>query len=244
MDPLVDLLKRPEGKTIKFKRDFSSPDKALRSSWPLEAERVALWLSGFRSQSTRSWAGRVPVSSKSGSPTWSAAAASLIFAGDFPRSPAPKLRIRCSIPICALASVSAQATGPTQLVFGRIGSANWIADLAQFEELKRVVLRQILVKDSVGGTNPEAVEFRAILNKSRGRLRGTETAFLRTSRWGHRVLGERGYGRTACSANAATRAPRAWRTRPTSEVKPVRSLRQRHADPQGQPQRRGLTVDG
>lgn len=161
MEALVDLLTRDEGKTLEFKRDLSSPEKVLRTLVAFANGAGGTLVIGVSD-------GKHEVVGLPDPRLEEERLANLISSGIEPQL-SPEISLVAWRRTHVLIVQSHPGGGrPYRLkrlgvphgVYVRIGSTNRVADPAQVDELKRVVLRRTFDEESVGGTNSEAIDFR------------------------------------------------------------------------------------
>ncbi len=159
---LVDLLKRPEGKTLEFKRDLSSPDGALKTIVAFANTAGGTLLVGVedRSGHVRGLRGALDLEER---------LANLISDSIAPRL-VPEIEI---LPwrrtqVLAVRVHPSQARphhlkreGPDGGVYVRVGSTNRQADRELIEELRRFARGEGFDEQPMLGLDPEALDFRA-----------------------------------------------------------------------------------
>jgi ATP-dependent DNA helicase RecG len=162
LKPLVDLLRRAEGKTLEFKRDLCSPDKVLRTLVAFangaggtlvvgvtDGKREVVGLADPRLDEERLAnlaCSRVEPPLSPGISVVSWRRTHVLVVEVQPGTGRPYRLKRAGFP---------------EGVFVRIGSTNRTADPAQIEELRRVVLRRTFDEEALADTNSEAIDFRA-----------------------------------------------------------------------------------
>lgn len=179
---LLDLLKRPEGKTLEFKRDLSSPDGTLRTIVAFANTAGGTVLVGVEDRTRHVRGVTEPLDLEE-------RLANLISDHIVPRL-VPELEI---IPwrrshVLAI-QVHASPVRPHYLrrdgldggVYVRVGSTNRRADRELVEELRRFVRGESYDEQPMPGLNSEAVDFRAA-SESFAPLRRLRRADLQTLR--------------------------------------------------------------
>jgi predicted HTH transcriptional regulator len=162
MTSVNDLLAQNEGKTLEFKRDLSSPDKVMRTVVAFANGAGGTLLLGVE-DGTRRVRGVVhPTRTEE-------QLANMIWDRVEPRL-VPELQVipwRKTYVLAVQVFPSPQrphyikAQGFPDGVYVRVGSTNRVADPAQAEELRRVVLGRSFDEEPVPGLNTEALDFRA-----------------------------------------------------------------------------------
>jgi ATP-dependent DNA helicase RecG len=162
MPDLPHLLSLPEGKTLEFKRDLSSPDKVIRTIVAFANGAGGTLLIGVTDGSRNVVGVTDPTKVEE-------QLANLISDRIEPRL-VPELRIipwrrTYVLEVEAFPSSSrphwVKAEGMANGTYVRVGSTNRKADSAQVEELKRMVLGRSYDEEAVQELNPEAIDFRA-----------------------------------------------------------------------------------
>ncbi|OGA77356.1 MAG: transcriptional regulator [Betaproteobacteria bacterium RIFCSPLOWO2_12_FULL_65_14] len=162
MTDLVELLKRPEGKTLEFKRDLSSPDGALRTIVAFANTAGGTLLVGVedRSRHVRGVPDALELEER---------LASLVSDRIRPRI-VPEIEILpwrrtqvLALEVHPSASRPHHLTreGPAGGVYVRVGSTNRRADAELIEELRRFARGEGFDEQPVPGLDSEAIDFRA-----------------------------------------------------------------------------------
>lgn len=159
---LVDLLKRPEGKTLEFKRDLSSPEGALRTIVAFANTAGGTLLVGVEDRSRRVRGVGDPLALEE-------RMASLISDRIAPRI-VPEIEI---LPWRRTQVLGVQVhpspsrphyltrKGPAEGVYVRVGSTNRRADAELIEELRRFSRGEGFDEQPMPGLDSEAIDFRA-----------------------------------------------------------------------------------
>jgi predicted HTH transcriptional regulator len=159
---LVEILKRPEGKTLEFKRDLSSPDGALKSIVAFANTAGGTLLVGVedRSRHVRGVPDPLDLEER---------LASLVSDRISPRI-VPEIEILpwrraqvLALQVHPSASRPHHLTreGPTGGVYVRVGSTNRRADAELIEELRRFARGEGFDEQPMPGLDSEALDFRA-----------------------------------------------------------------------------------
>jgi ATP-dependent DNA helicase RecG len=159
---LVEILKRPEGKTLEFKRDLSSPDGALKTIVAFANTAGGTLLVGVedRSRHVRGVPDPLDLEER---------LASLVSDRISPRI-VPEIEILpwrrtqvLALQVHPSASRPHHLTreGPTGGVYVRVGSTNRRADAELIEELRRFARGEGFDEQPMPGLDPEALDFRA-----------------------------------------------------------------------------------
>jgi ATP-dependent DNA helicase RecG len=159
---LVTLLKRPEGKTLEFKRDLSSPEGVLRTVVAFANTAGGTLLIGVEdgSRHVRGVTGALDMEER---------LSSIVSDGIRPRL-VPEIEIlpwrRTQVLALHVYPSSSRPhflarDGAAQGVFVRVGSTNRRADAEMIEELRRVARGEGFDEQPVPGLNSEALDFRA-----------------------------------------------------------------------------------
>lgn len=158
---LLDLLKRPEGKTLEFKRDLSSPDGVLRTIVAFANTAGVVVLSGVEDGTRHVVGVRAPLDVEE-------RLASMMSDNILPRL-VPELEI---LPWRRTHVVAVQvypsATRPHHLksagldgIYVRVGSTNRRADRELIEELRRFARGETYDEQAMPDLDSEALDFRA-----------------------------------------------------------------------------------
>jgi predicted HTH transcriptional regulator len=159
---LVSLLRRPEGKTLEFKRDLSSPDGALETIVAFANTSGGTLLVGVEDRTGRVRGVREPLDAEE-------RLASLISDHIAPRL-VPEIEILPwrRIHVLAVQVHPGQsrphylkAAGLDEGVYVRVGSTNCRADRAMVEELRRFAEGRAYDEQPMPELDPEALDFRA-----------------------------------------------------------------------------------
>lgn len=162
MTDLVELLRRPEGKTLEFKRDLSSPDGALKTIVAFANTAGGTLLVGVedRSRHVRGVAGALELEER---------LASLVSDCISPRI-VPEIEILpwrrtqvLALQVHPSPSRPHHLTreGPAGGVYVRVGSTNRRADAELIEELRRFARGEGFDEQPMPGLDSEALDFRA-----------------------------------------------------------------------------------
>jgi ATP-dependent DNA helicase RecG len=189
---LLDLLKRPEGKTLEFKRDLSSPEGVLRSLVAFANTAGGTVLVGVEDRTRHVRGVTEPLDLEE-------RLANLISDNIAPRL-VPELEIvpwRRSHVVAVQVHASPirphylQREGLDAGVYVRVGSTNRRADRELIEELRRFVRGEAYDEQPVPDLDSEAIDFRAASESFAAfrRLRRTDLLTLRlvTTHQGRRV---------------------------------------------------------
>jgi predicted HTH transcriptional regulator len=189
---LVDLLKRPEGKTREFKRDLSSPDGVLRTVVAFANTAGGTLLIGVEDTTRHVRGVREPLDLEE-------RLASLISDSVLPRL-LPDLEIlpwRSTHVLAVQVHPSAgrphhlRREGPDAGVYVRVGSSNRRADRELIEELRRYARSEAYDEQAMPELDSEALDFRAASESfapvRRLRRRDLETLRLLTMHQGREV---------------------------------------------------------
>lgn len=179
---LNDWLARPEGKTLEFKRDLSSPDKVIRTIVAFANGAGGTLLLGVEDKSRRVRGVPHPTQVEE-------QLANLIWDRIEPRL-VPELQVvpwRKTYVLAVRVFPSPQRPhfvkrlGYPQGVYVRVGSTNRVSDPAQADELRRLVQGRSFDEEPVPGLNSEALDFRVaaecfagIRRLRKGDLRGLQ----------------------------------------------------------------------
>ena len=159
---ILELLKRPEGKTLEFKRDLSSPEGVLRTLVAFANTAGGTLLVGVEDATRHVRGVKEPLDLEE-------RLASVISDSIVPRL-MPELEI---VPwrnthLLAVQVYPSQArphylkrAGPDAGVYVRVGSTNRRADRQMTEELRRFALGEAFDEQAMPGLNSEALDFRA-----------------------------------------------------------------------------------
>ncbi len=158
---LLDLLRKPEGKTLEFKRDLSSPEKILRSLVSFANTAGGILLIGVEDKTRR-------VCGALDTLTQEERLANLISDNILPRLLADieilPWRKRQVIAVQVYPSPARphylKSLGNKEGVFVRIGSTNRRADQSLIEEFGRLARNQSYDETPIPDLNSEAVDFR------------------------------------------------------------------------------------
>lgn len=159
---LLNLLKRPEGKTLEFKRELSAPDGVLRSLVAFANTAGGTLLIGVEDTSRHVRGVREPLDLEE-------RLASLISDSVLPRL-VPDLEILpwrrtqvLAVQVYPSASRPHYLTreGPEAGVYVRVGSTNRRADRELIEELKRFARAEAYDEQAMPALDSEALDFRA-----------------------------------------------------------------------------------
>ena len=162
MHDVQELLTKPEGKTLEFKRDLSSPDKVMRTIVALANGAGGTVLIGVADR-TRQVIG-VP------DPTQMEEQLANMISDRIEPRLVPELRIlrwrrTHLLQVEVFPSSSrphwVKADGLPGGVYVRVGSTNRKADPAQVEELKRMVLGRTFDEEALPEMNTKALDFKA-----------------------------------------------------------------------------------
>lgn len=210
---LAELLKKPEGKTLEFKRDLSSPDGAIKSVVAFANTSGGILLVGVEDRSRQVLGVSDPLALEE-------RLASLI-ADRVQPTLLPELEIlswRDTHVLSAQIHPSparphhVKALGPEQGVFVRIGSTNRRADRALIEELRRFAGNRSFDEEPIPESSSEALDFRAAseLFADHRRLRKEDLRTLRlTTEYQGRQVPTVG-GLILFGRDRLTRFPDAW----------------------------------
>jgi predicted HTH transcriptional regulator len=159
---LLELLKRPEGKTLEFKRDLTSPEGVLRSITAFANSAGGTLLIGIEDKSRHVRGVNDPLALEE-------RLANLISDSIAPRL-VPELEIlpwrRTHILAVQVYPSSTRphylkSAGPEGGVYVRVGSTNRRADRELREELQRVARGEVYDEQAMPDLDPEALDFRA-----------------------------------------------------------------------------------
>jgi predicted HTH transcriptional regulator len=172
---LKELLRQPEGKTLEFKRDMSSPDGILRSIAAFANTAGGVLLIGVEDGSRRVAGVADPLEAE-------ARLANLV-ADSFKPKLIPEIEILPWRRMNILGiEVYPSANRPHYLrdhVFVRVGSSNRRADPALIEEMRRSALHEAFDEGAMPALNSEAIDFRAA-SESFGPIRPLKRDDLKT----------------------------------------------------------------
>jgi ATP-dependent DNA helicase RecG len=179
---LLALLKRPDGKTLEFKRDLSSPDGVLRSVVAFANTAGGTVLIGVedRTRHVRGVAGPLDLEER---------LANLISDNVVPRL-MPELEIvpwRRTHVVAVRVHASPirphylRREGPNEGVYVRVGSTNRRADSDLIEELRRFARGEAYDEQPIPDLDSEAIDFRAA-SESFAPVRRLRQADLQTLR--------------------------------------------------------------
>ncbi len=179
---LVELLKRHEGKTLEFKRDLSSPDKAMRSLVAFANTAGGILLIGVEDGTRRVRGISDPV-------TLEERLANLISDTIEPRLMAdleilPWRRthvLAAQIYPSAIRPHHVKSLGPEAGVFIRVGSTNRRADQSLIAELKRLNRNETFDEAPMPALKSEAIDFR-VASELFANVRRLRPSDLRTLR--------------------------------------------------------------
>ena len=179
---LIGLLQRPEGKTLEFKRDLSSPEKVLNTLIAFANTAGGLLVIGVENGTKRVHGLLDPLKEEERLaslisdriaprliPTVDVIAwrsAQLIVVEVFPSSNRPHYL---------------KNLGPEEGVFVRIGSTNRKADAALTQEMRRMASNETFDESPLAEFDSEALDFRAVSESfpARGQLKKTDLQTLR-----------------------------------------------------------------
>ena len=159
---LVEILKRPEGKTLEFKRDLSSPDGALKTIVAFANTAGGTLLVGMEDRSRHVRGVPEPLDLEE-------RVANLVTDGITPRL-VPEIDIlawrRTHVLALQIHPSSARPhhlsrEGPAGGVYVRVGSTNRRADAEMIEELRRFARGEGFDEQPLPGLDSEALDFRA-----------------------------------------------------------------------------------
>jgi len=159
---LVEILKRPEGKTLEFKRDLSSPDGALKTIVAFANTAGGTLLVGVEDRSRHVRGVPEPLDLEE-------RVANLVTDGITPRL-VPEIDIlawrRTHVLALQIHPSSARPhhlsrEGPAGGVYVRVGSTNRRADAEMIEELRRFARGEGFDEQPLPGLDSEALDFRA-----------------------------------------------------------------------------------
>jgi len=179
---LVEVLKRPEGKTLEFKRDLSSPDGVLRTVVAFANTAGGTLLIGVEDATRHVRGVKSPLDLEE-------RLASIISDSIAPRL-APELEIlpwRSTHVLAVQVYPSPgrphhlQGEGPQAGVYVRVGSTNRHADREMIEELRRFARGETFDEQAMPDLDSEALDFRAA-SESFAPLRKLKRSDLETLR--------------------------------------------------------------
>jgi ATP-dependent DNA helicase RecG len=189
---LIDLLKRPEGKTLEFKRDLSSPDGVLRSIVAFANTAGGTLLLGVEDTTRHARGVHDPLAMEE-------RLANLISDSIVPRV-VPELEIlpwRRTHVVAVQVYPSAsrphylKRAGPDAGVYVRVGSTNRRADRELIDELRRFVRGEAYDEQAMPELDSEALDFRAASESfapvRKLKRQDLETLRLLTKHQGHKV---------------------------------------------------------
>lgn len=172
---LQELLKRPEGKTLEFKRDLSSPEGVLRSIAAFANTAGGVLLIGVEDGSRRVRGIADPLEAE-------ARLANLIADSIQPRL-MPEIEIlpwrRTNVLGIEIYPSASRPHLLKDYVFVRIGSSNRRADKALIEEMRRSALHEAFDEETMPNLNSEAIDFR-VASELFAPVRPLKRADLRT----------------------------------------------------------------
>jgi ATP-dependent DNA helicase RecG len=158
---LLELIKRPEGKTLGFKRDLSSPKPLLRTLVASANTAGGMLLVGMEDKTNSICGVRDPLSDEE-------RLANMISDRIVPR-PVPNIELLTwrkthviAINVCLSPArpYHLKGQGPQNGVFVRVGSTNRQADGPLQEEMRRSAKNRSFDKEPMGESNTEAIDFR------------------------------------------------------------------------------------
>ena len=179
---LVEILKRPEGKTLEFKRDLSSPDGVLRTVLAFANTAGGTLLIGVEDTTRHVRGVKSPLDLEE-------RLASIISDSIAPRL-APELEIlpwRSTYVLAVQVYPSPgrphclRREGPLEGVYVRVGSTNRHADREMIEELRRFARGEAFDEQAIPDLDSEAIDFRAA-SESFAPLRKLKRSDLETLR--------------------------------------------------------------
>ncbi len=187
---MAEVLLQPEGKTLEFKRDVSSPDTLIRSIVAFANGAGGTLVVGVQDRTRRVCGVNDPTKVEE-------QLANLISDRVEPRL-VPELQVipwRETYLIAVRVFPSStrphyvKAQGPEQGIYVRVGSTNRRADPAQIEEIKRFVRGHTFDEEPMPGISSESIDFRAaselfapIRKLKRGDLRTLQLTTLHQNR--------------------------------------------------------------
>ncbi len=179
---LIEALKRPEGKTLEFKRDLSSPDGALRTIVAFANTAGGTLLIGVEDATRQVRGVKEPLDLEE-------RLANIISDSINPRL-APELEIlpwrnthllAVQVYPSAVRPHYLKREGPEAGVYVRVGSTNRLADREMIDELRRFSRGQAFDEQAMPELDSEAIDFRAV-TESFASVRKLKRADLETLR--------------------------------------------------------------
>lgn len=159
---LISLLRQPEGKTLEYKRDLSSPEGVLRSIVAFANTAGGVVLVGVESRSRRVLGIPDPLETEERLANLISDSIVPVLVPDlevFPWRRTHLLAVR--VYPSSSRPHHLKSLGPEAGVFVRVGSTNRRADSALIEELRRLVRNESFDEQPMPDLDSEAIDFRA-----------------------------------------------------------------------------------
>ncbi len=159
---LISLLRQPEGKTLEYKRDLSSPEGVLRSIVAFANTAGGVVLVGVESRSRRVLGVADPLETEERLANLIADSIAPLIVPEIEVFPWRKTHVLAvSVYPSSNRPQYLRSLGPEAGVFVRVGSTNRRADSALLDELRRLVRNESYDEQPMPRLNSEAIDFRA-----------------------------------------------------------------------------------
>ncbi len=159
---LISLLKQPEGKTLEYKRDLSSPEGVLRSIVAFANTAGGVLLVGVESRTRRVLGVADPLEDEERLANLVSDSIAPVLVPDVEVFPWRKTHVLAvAVHPSAARPHYLKSLGPDAGVFVRVGSTNRRADATLIEELRRLARNESYDEQPMPDLSPEAIDFRA-----------------------------------------------------------------------------------